>query len=128
IADWERTIAERVGERAAEGEEVAPARKLQLLSELRTERGFATTPRPRHVPLPAARAQPRGGPRTLVTAPLCHGRCPVLDGAADHPELCEAETRAISRIIGAPVQRLATLAQGAHVCTTHIPLTEGRTP
>ncbi|WP_341855330.1 hypothetical protein [Brachybacterium sp. GPGPB12] len=48
--------------------------------------------------------------------------------AADHPELCEAESRVISRIIGAPVQRLATLAQGAHVCTTHIPLTEGRTP
>ena len=128
IADWESTIAERVAEREAEGEEVTPVRKLELLSELLTERGYATTARPLHVPLPASGAQPGAGARTLVTAQLCHGHCPVLDVAADHPELCEAETRAISRIIGAPVQRHATLAQGAHVCTTHIPLTEGRTP
>ncbi len=104
------------------------AERLELLSQLLTERGYATTVRPLHVPLPAARREGGAGPRSLVTAQLCHGRCPVLDVAADHPELCEAETRVISRIIGAPVQRLATLAQGAHVCTTHIPLTEGRTP
>jgi len=128
IADWESTIAQRVAEREQAGETVTPARKLELLSELLTERGYATTVRPLHVPLPATGTQPGAVGRTLVTAQLCHGHCPVLDVAADHPELCEAETRAISRIIGAPVQRLATLAQGAHVCTTHIPLTEGRTP
>jgi predicted ArsR family transcriptional regulator len=47
--------------------------------------------------------------------------------ASRHPELCEAEARAISRMVGSPVQRLATLAGGAHACTTHIPLTEGKT-
>ena len=78
--------------------------------------------------MPATTTHAGAVPRTLVTAQLCHGHCPVLDVASGHPELCEAETRVISRIIGAPVQRLATLAQGAHVCTTHIPLTEGRTP
>jgi len=127
IADWESAIARRVAECEEAGETVTAARKLELLSELLTERGYATTVRPLHVPLPAASAQSGTAPRTLVTAQLCHGHCPVLDIAADHPELCEAETRVISRIIGTPVQRLATLAQGAHACTTHIPLTEGRT-
>ena len=129
ISDWEQRLAERVDRLEAEtGEPVGTAERLELLSQLLTERGYATTVRPLHVPLPAARREGGAGPRSLVTAQLCHGRCPVLDVAADHPELCEAETRVISRIIGAPVQRLATLAQGAHACTTHIPLTEGRTP
>ena len=121
-------VAQRVAELEAEGESVSVARRLELLSELLTERGYASTVRPLHVPLPSAGAHSGANPRTLVTAQLCHGHCPVLDIAADHPEMCEAETRVISRIIGAPVQRLATLAQGAHACTTHIPLTEGRTP
>jgi predicted ArsR family transcriptional regulator len=129
IADWERLLAERVARTESEtGEAVTIPGRLELLSQLLTERGYATTVRPLHVPLPAGRRGAGSGPRSLVTAQLCHGRCPVLDVAADHPELCEAETRVISRIIGAPVQRLATLAQGAHACTTHIPLTEGRTP
>lgn len=128
IADWERLLAERVAEAEQAGEFVSTARRLELLSQLLSERGYATTVRPLHVPLPVGRRGGSATPRTLVTAQLCHGRCPVLDVAADHPELCEAETRVISRIIGAPVQRLATLAQGAHACTTHIPLTEGRTP
>jgi len=124
VADWESRLAQRVAEQEAAGEEVTLARRVELLAELLTDRGYATTVRPLSVPLPT----PGAGPRTLVTAQLCHGHCPVLDVATDHPELCEAETRVISRIIGAPVQRLATLAQGAHACTTHIPLTEGRTP
>ncbi|MGP9537109.1 helix-turn-helix transcriptional regulator [Brachybacterium sp. AOP43-C2-M15] len=128
IADWESRLAQHVAEREEGGESVTVARRLELLAEMLTERGYATTVRPLHVPLPAAGAHSGSNPRTLVTAQLCHGHCPVLDVAADHPELCEAETRVISRIIGAPVQRLATLAQGAHACTTHIPLTEGRTP
>ncbi|GAA1489563.1 helix-turn-helix transcriptional regulator [Brachybacterium sacelli] len=127
VADWEAALAEAVAVREAAGEKVTISRKVELLAELLTSRGYATTVRPLHVPLPTPGARSGSSPRTLVTAQLCHGHCPVLDVAADHPELCEAETRVISRIIGAPVQRLATLAQGAHCCTTHIPLTEGRT-
>ncbi|MFC7374345.1 helix-turn-helix transcriptional regulator [Brachybacterium sp. GCM10030267] len=128
IADWEAALSQRVAECEAAGETVTLARRVELLAEMLTARGYATTVRPLHVPMPATNTRPGGSPRTLVTAQLCHGHCPVLDVAADHPELCEAETEVISRIIGAPVQRLATLAQGAHACTTHIPLTEGRTP
>jgi predicted ArsR family transcriptional regulator len=41
--------------------------------------------------------------------------------AAEFPQLCDAETRVISRVVGTHVQRLATIAHGDGVCTTHIP-------
>jgi predicted ArsR family transcriptional regulator len=53
---------------------------------------------------------------------LCQGHCPVQQVAARFPQLCEAETSAFSSLLGVHVQRLATLAHGEHVCTTHIPL------
>ena len=34
---------------------------------------------------------------------------------------CDAETEAFSELLGVHVQRLATLAQGDHVCTTFVP-------
>jgi predicted ArsR family transcriptional regulator len=52
---------------------------------------------------------------------LCQHHCPVAQVAAEFPELCEAETQAISRLVGSHVQRLATIANGDGVCTTHIP-------
>ena len=63
----------------------------------------------------------RGGPNSMAVQ-LCQGHCPVQDVAQDFPELCEAETRAFSRLLGVPIQRLATLAGGEHVCTTNIPI------
>jgi predicted ArsR family transcriptional regulator len=53
---------------------------------------------------------------------LCQGHCPVQQVATQFPQLCEAETKAFSELLGVHVQRLATLAHGEHVCTTHIPL------
>ena len=47
----------------------------------------------------------------------------MQDVAHEFPQLCEAEARAFSRLLGVHVQRLATLAGGGHVCTTNIPLT-----
>jgi predicted ArsR family transcriptional regulator len=52
---------------------------------------------------------------------LCQHSCPVAHVAAEFPQLCEAETEVISRLIGTHVQRLATIAHGDGVCTTHIP-------
>jgi predicted ArsR family transcriptional regulator len=52
---------------------------------------------------------------------LCQHHCPVAHVAAEFPQLCEAETVVISRLIGSHVQRLATIAHGDGVCTTHIP-------
>jgi predicted ArsR family transcriptional regulator len=53
---------------------------------------------------------------------LCQGHCPVQHVAREFPQLCEAETEAFSRLLGVHVQRLATLAHGEHVCTTHVPV------
>ena len=52
---------------------------------------------------------------------LCQNHCPVAHVAAEFPQLCDAETAVISRLIGTHVQRLATIAHGDGVCTTHIP-------
>jgi predicted ArsR family transcriptional regulator len=52
---------------------------------------------------------------------LCQHHCPVAHVAAEFPVLCEAETAVISRLVGTHVQRLATIAHGDGICTTHIP-------
>ncbi len=60
--------------------------------------------------------------RTLPMADqLCQQHCPVAHVAAEFPQLCEAETEAIARVLGRHVQRLATIAHGDGVCTTSIP-------
>jgi predicted ArsR family transcriptional regulator len=62
----------------------------------------------------SARAVPAG-------EQLCQQHCPVAHVAREFPQLCEAETDLIARIVGRPVQRLATIAHGDGVCTTSIP-------
>jgi predicted ArsR family transcriptional regulator len=52
---------------------------------------------------------------------LCQQHCPVSHVAHEFPQLCEAETEAIGRVLGSHVQRLATIAHGDGVCTTCIP-------
>jgi len=51
---------------------------------------------------------------------LCQHHCPVAHVAAEFPQLCEAETEAFARLLGTPVQRLATIAHGDGICTTHV--------
>jgi predicted ArsR family transcriptional regulator len=52
---------------------------------------------------------------------LCQHHCPVQHVAEQFPLLCEAETAALARVLDTHVQRLATIAHGDGVCTTHIP-------
>jgi predicted ArsR family transcriptional regulator len=63
---------------------------------------------------PAPAIGPAGGEQ------LCQHHCPVAHVAAEFPQLCEAETEAFGRLLGTPVQRLATIAHGDGICTTHI--------
>lgn len=67
----------------------------------------------------------RGFVAALAPAPagrqLCQQHCPIAHVARAYPELCIAETKIISRLLGTHVQRLATIAHGDEVCTTHIP-------
>jgi predicted ArsR family transcriptional regulator len=52
---------------------------------------------------------------------ICQHHCPGAHVAAEFPQLCEAETRAFEQVLGTYVQRLATIAHGDGVCTTHVP-------
>jgi predicted ArsR family transcriptional regulator len=62
------------------------------------------------------------GATTIATGgQLCQHHCPVAHVAAEFSQLCEAETHVISRLVGTHVQRLATIANGDGICTTHIP-------
>jgi predicted ArsR family transcriptional regulator len=86
-------------------------RRVTALAEALSADGYAASVRP-------LQAGGAGGTQ------LCQGHCPVQHVAARFPQLCEAETDAFSRLLGVHVQRLATLAHGEHVCTTHIPSTQ----
>lgn len=57
---------------------------------------------------------------------LCQHNCPLAHVAAEFPQFCEAESEAFGRLLGTHVMRLATLAHGDGVCTTHIPTNIGR--
>jgi predicted ArsR family transcriptional regulator len=57
---------------------------------------------------------------------VCQHHCPVQSVAAEFPQLCEAETEAIARVLGTHVQRLATIAHGDGVCTTHLPAAQAQ--
>jgi predicted ArsR family transcriptional regulator len=52
---------------------------------------------------------------------LCQQHCPVQHVAAEFPQLCDAETAALGRLLDVHVQRLATIAHGDGVCTTYVP-------
>lgn len=100
-ADLEQSLGAAVDHSAPIGERV------HALAAALGDKGYATSVRPGH-----------GG----YTVQLCQGHCPVQSIAEAAPEWCEAETRAFSNVLGVHVQRLSTLARGAHVCTTTIPL------
>jgi predicted ArsR family transcriptional regulator len=76
----------------------------QALAQALTQDGYA--------------ASVRQGP---VGEQLCQQHCPVSHVAQEFPQLCEAETEVISKVLGRHVQRLATIAHGDGVCTTCIP-------
>jgi predicted ArsR family transcriptional regulator len=72
----------------------------------------------------AASAGPAPAIGAIVGEQICQHHCPVAHVAAEFPELCEAETEAFGRLLGTPVQRLATIAHGDGICTTHVTCTE----
>lgn len=105
IAELERRyrpLVDAVGER--------PVHRARALAGALSEDGYEASTRP----LELAGHQ--------FGTQLCQGHCPVQHVAREFPQLCEAETEAFSRLLGVHVQRLATLAHGEHVCTTHVPV------
>lgn len=104
VADWEARYTERITT-------LPLADRPAALAEALCDDGFAATVHD-------------GGCGVQV----CQHHCPVQHVAEEFPALCEAETEAIGRLVGRHVQRLATIAHGDGVCTTHIPLTVSPTP
>ena len=102
VAFIERDYARIVAEQS----DLTPA---EALARVFTAEGYAASVRE----LPLAGGQTGGQ--------LCQQHCPVAHVAHEFPQLCEAETEAIARVLGTHVQRLATIAHGDGVCTTCIP-------
>ncbi|GII87570.1 transcriptional regulator [Sphaerisporangium siamense] len=84
--------------------EVPAEQRVRVLAEALTADGYAAS----------ASTAKSGGEQ------LCQHHCPVAHVAAEFPQLCEAETEAFGQLLGTPVQRLATIAHGDGVCTTHV--------
>ena len=89
---------------------------MQALAEALSADGYAA----------AAGPAPAIGPANGADngAQICQHHCPVAHVAAEFPQLCEAETEAFGRLLGAPVRRLATIAHGDGICTTHVTCTD----
>jgi predicted ArsR family transcriptional regulator len=83
-----------------------PEEQVQALAEALSADGYA--------------ASASGAPAVGGGEQLCQHHCPVAHVAEQYPELCEAETEAFGRLLGTPVQRLATIAHGDGICTTHV--------
>jgi uncharacterized protein len=103
VADLERRYAPVV----AQGELDV---RVQALAEALSADGYAASAGP----------APAIGAATPAGEQLCQHHCPVAHVAAEFPQLCEAETEAFGRLLGTPVQRLATIAHGDGICTTHV--------
>jgi len=86
-----------------------PGAKVQALAEALSADGYA-----------ASAIGAPGSPAAAGGEQLCQHHCPVAHVAAEFPQLCEAETEAFGRLLGTPVQRLATIAHGDGICTTHV--------
>jgi predicted ArsR family transcriptional regulator len=100
-----RQVADLEGRYAEAVESASPGDRVQALAEALSADGYAAS---------ASGAPAAGGEQ------LCQHHCPVAHVAAEYPQLCEAETEAFGRLLGTPVQRLATIANGDGICTTHI--------
>ncbi len=85
------------------------ATRADALAEALSEHGYAST------------TQAIDAAGNISGVQICQHHCPVAHVAAEFPQLCEAETRAFEQVLGTYVQRLATIAHGDGVCTTHIP-------
>lgn len=103
VEEFAARVADQVTARfkALEGEYDTPA---EALVEALTAEGFVASLQP-----------------VASGVQLCQYHCPVAHVAAEFPQLCEAETRAFAQMLDSHVQRLATIAHGDGVCTTHVP-------
>ena len=107
VAEFARQQISELERRYQRTLESAPlAERVRVLAEALSADGYA--------------ASASGSPAGAGGEQLCQHHCPVAHVAAKYPQLCEAETEAFARLLGTPVQRLATIANGDGICTTHV--------
>jgi len=120
VADFARSQVSELERRyapvVAKGE---LSQRVQALAEALSADGYAASVRPAPA-IGATKGEPARGEQ------VCQHHCPVAHVAAEFPQLCEAETEAFGRLLGTPVQRLATIAHGDGICTTHVTCTSVR--
>ncbi len=102
VAEMERQYADLL-----EGSET-PTERVEVLADALTAAGYAAVVSP-----------------SATGVQLCQHNCPIAHVAEEFPQFCEAESEAFGRLLGTHVMRLATLAHGDGVCTTHIPTAIG---
>ena len=111
--------------------------RVHALADALSGDGYAAAAGPAPAIGPGTTRKPRaraGNKGTAVSAEpidngaqICQHHCPVAHVAAEFPQLCEAETEAFGRLLGTPVRRLATIAHGDGICTTHVTCTSRTT-
>jgi predicted ArsR family transcriptional regulator len=116
VSELERryaTLLAQAGQAGADGGGLSA--RVQALAEALSADGYAAA----------------AGPAPAIGATngeqICQHHCPVAHVAAEFPQLCEAETEAFGRLLDAPVRRLATIAHGDGICTTHVTCTDRKT-
>ncbi len=93
--------------------------RVQALADALSADGYAAAAGP--VPDHQAAGNAAAGSGVVPTGQqICQHHCPVAHVAAEFPQLCEAETEAFGRLLDVPVRRLATIAHGDGICTTHV--------
>ena len=97
LDDLRERLADRLGE-------VEPSERPAALADALSAEGFAAS----------TSSTPAGTQR-------CQHHGPVAHVAEQFPPLCEAEAEMFAGLLGTHVQRLATIAHGDGVCTTHLP-------
>ena len=95
-----------------------PAERVQALAEALSADGYAAAASV--APATVRGSGVKGDGEVGGGEQLCQHHCPVAHVAAEFPQLCEAETEAFGRLLGTPVQRLATISRGDGICTTHV--------
>src|SRR5690348_13976116 len=113
VAEFARRQVAELERRYRPAMESAGADRVTALAEALSADGYAAS-------ATSAPALAAGGGEQGGGEQLCHHHCPVAHVAAEFPQLCEAETEAFARLLGTPVQRLATIAHGDGICTTHV--------
>jgi predicted ArsR family transcriptional regulator len=100
--------------------------RVQALADALSADGYAAAAGPAPAVVTAGKGT-AGGPAVSGSVAsgeqICQHHCPVAHVAAEFPQLCEAETEAFGRLLGTPVRRLATIAHGDGICTTHVTCT-----